>query len=46
MIGFELLGDKGILTARPSGPLAGGDFRVLAATVDPCIAEKGKLNGC
>jgi hypothetical protein len=45
MIGFELLRDKGILTVRPSGPLAAGDFRELAVTVDPYIAEKGKLNG-
>jgi SpoIIAA-like len=45
MIGFELLRDKGILIVRPSGPLAAGDFRELTATVDPYIAEKGKLAG-
>ena len=45
MIGFELLRDKGVLIVRPSGPLAASDFRALAATVDPYIAEKGKLNG-
>lgn len=45
MIGFELLRDKGILIVRPSGPLAAGDFRELAATVDPYIAERGKLGG-
>lgn len=45
MIGFELLRDKGILVVRPSGPLAADDFRTMAATVDPYIAERGKLNG-
>lgn len=45
MIGFELLRDKGILIVRPSGPLAAGDFRELAATVDHYIAERGKLGG-
>lgn len=45
MIGFELERDKGVLIVRPSGPLAPDDFRQLAATIDPYIAEKGKLNG-
>ncbi|MBN9541120.1 MAG: STAS/SEC14 domain-containing protein [Reyranella sp.] len=45
MIDFELERDKGILIVRPSGPLASDDFRQLAATIDPYILEKGKLNG-
>jgi len=45
MIEFELLRDKGILLVRPSGPLSADDFRKIAATVDPYIAEKGRLNG-
>jgi hypothetical protein len=45
MIEFELLRDKGILLVRPSGPLSADDFRKIAVTVDPYIAEKGKLNG-
>ena len=37
MIGFELLRDKGVLIVKPSGPLAAGDFRTLAATVSASL---------
>jgi hypothetical protein len=45
MIKAELDKTKGILHARPSGPLEAADFDRLAALADPYIARKGELAG-
>jgi len=45
MLTFELLRDQGILIVQPAAPLQAEDFRSLAATVDPYIAERGQLAG-
>jgi hypothetical protein len=45
MIYYDLLSDRGILVISPKGALERADFEMLAAVVDPYIAEKGKLNG-
>jgi hypothetical protein len=45
MIKAELDKTKGILHARPSGPLEAADFDQLAALADPYIAKKGELAG-
>ena len=45
MIKAELDRDKGILHARPSGPLEAADFDRLAVLADPYIAKKGALAG-
>lgn len=45
MIYYDLLSDRGILVISPQGALEKADFEMLAAVVDPYIAEKGKLNG-
>ena len=45
MLTFELLRDKGILVVRPQDRLEAGDFRRLAAEVDPYLEQNGALNG-
>ena len=45
MIKAEIDKTKGILHARPSGPLEAADFDRLAALADPYIAQKGELAG-
>ncbi len=45
MIKAELDRTKGILHARPSGPLEAADFDRLSALADPYIAKKGELAG-
>jgi len=45
MIEASLDRDKGILHAKPSGPLEAADFDRLAALADPYIAKKGALTG-
>jgi hypothetical protein len=45
MIKHELLTDDGIVVVTPQGRLEAADFEQLAATVDPFIASRGKLNG-
>lgn len=45
MIEATLNRDKGILHAKPSGPLEAADFDRLAALADPYIAKKGELAG-
>lgn len=45
MIKAELDRNKGILHARPSGPLEAADFDRLAVLVDPYIEKKGELAG-
>src|SRR4051794_4903333 len=45
MIKFELLKDAGLLIVEPTGALAAEDFRAISQTVDPYIAENGKLTG-
>jgi hypothetical protein len=45
MIKAELDKAKGILHARPSGPLEVGDFDRLSVLVDPYIQKKGQLAG-
>jgi hypothetical protein len=45
MIKAELDKTKGILHARPSGPLEAADFDRLSALADPYIAQKGELAG-
>lgn len=45
MIEHKLLPEKGILIARPKGPLAAGAFAALAADVDSYIASHGALSG-
>lgn len=43
MLIFNLEKQTGILTLRPSGPLAAEDFDKIAAEVDPFIESQGKL---
>ncbi len=45
MIKFELLKDAGVLVVEPRDPLTAEDFQMIARTVDPYIAENGKLTG-
>jgi hypothetical protein len=45
MIKSELLKDKGVLIISPEGPLAASDFGRLAAEIDPCIEQNGRLHG-
>jgi hypothetical protein len=45
MVRFELLKDAGVLVVEPQGPLSADDFGAIARTVDPYIAEHGKLTG-
>jgi len=45
MISFELLRDKSILVVEPHGALEAADFRRLAETVDPYLADQGTLSG-
>jgi len=45
MIKADLDRDKGILHARPSGPLEAADFDRLSTLADPYIAKKGTLAG-
>jgi hypothetical protein len=45
MVRFELLKDAGVLVVEPQGPLSADDFSAIARTVDPYIAEHGKLSG-
>jgi hypothetical protein len=45
MVRFELLKDAGVLVVEPQGPLSADDFGAIAHTVDPYIAEHGKLSG-
>ncbi|KPK55104.1 MAG: hypothetical protein AMJ63_00590 [Myxococcales bacterium SG8_38_1] len=45
MIKAELDKAKGVLHARPSGPLEAADFDRLAALADPYIQKKGELTG-
>ena len=43
MLKFELLKDAGVLIVEPREALTAEDFRTVARTVDPYIAENGKL---
>ncbi len=43
MVSFDLDKQHGLLTLRPSGPLAAEDFSKVAAEVDPFIESHGKL---
>jgi hypothetical protein len=45
MIEASLDRDKGILHAKPSGPLEAADFDRLAVLADPYIEKKGQLAG-
>lgn len=45
MIQHEMDLEKGILMVKPQGPLAAGDFAVLAREADAYIAAHGALNG-
>jgi SpoIIAA-like len=45
MIEHELLSDKGVLIARPKGPLSAEDFRELARDADAYIETHGQLKG-
>ena len=45
MIKASLDKDRGILHAKPSGPLEEGDFDTLSALADPYIKRKGVLPG-
>jgi hypothetical protein len=45
MIKFELLKDAGVLIVEPRDALTAEDFRMVSRTVDPYIAENGKLTG-
>jgi len=45
MIKVDLLRDKSIAVISPQGALKAGDFQAAAQTVDPFIAEHGKLKG-
>lgn len=45
MLNFDLLRDRGILVLKPEGALRADDFKSLAATVDPFLAERGELSG-
>ena len=43
MIRFELLKDAGVLVVEPREALSADDFQAIARTIDPWIAEYGKL---
>ena len=45
MLKHELLSDKGVLVARPEGPLSAKDFSGLAADADAYIESHGALKG-
>ena len=45
MITYDLDKSTGVLMVRPEGKLEAHDFQELSQTVDPFIAEKGKLTG-
>ncbi|HUS53671.1 MAG TPA: STAS/SEC14 domain-containing protein [Thermohalobaculum sp.] len=45
MLEHEMLIEKGILIARPNGPLTGEDFAALSADADAYIEAHGALNG-
>ncbi|SLM48594.1 conserved protein of unknown function [Nitrospira japonica] len=45
MLVHQLLANEGILLIRPDGPIAAGDFELVAKTVDPYIENKGTLRG-
>ena len=45
MLEFHLLKDKGIVTLEPKAALTVDDFKRVAATVDPYLAETGSLKG-
>jgi hypothetical protein len=45
MLKHEMLTEKGILVARPRGPLYEGDFFALSADADAYIETHGALNG-
>lgn len=45
MIKFELLKDAGLLIVEPRDALTADDFQAISRTVDPYIAENGKLTG-
>ncbi len=45
MLKHELLSDKGVLVARPEGPLSAKDFSALAADADAYIESHGALKG-
>jgi hypothetical protein len=45
MLEHEILGDRGILVVRPTGPLSADDFSALSADADAWISKHGSLNG-
>jgi hypothetical protein len=45
MIALELHKDTGVLVVEPKGALSADDFQEIGRTVDPYIAETGKLTG-
>ena len=45
MIQTELRSDKGVLIARPNGPLAKENFATLSREIDAYIESHGGLNG-
>ena len=45
MLEHEMLTEKGVLIARPKGPLTEEDFSVLSADADAYIEAHGALNG-
>ena len=45
MLQHELLPDKGVLIARPRGPLSREDFSALAVDADAYIEAHGALKG-
>ena len=45
MIKHELIEGDGIVVVAPEGKLEEGDFKQLAATLDPFIEANGKLQG-
>jgi hypothetical protein len=45
MLQHEMLTDKGVLIARPKGPLSREDFSALSADADAFINVHGALNG-
>jgi hypothetical protein len=45
MLPHEVLADRGVLIARPKGPLSKEDFSALATDADAYIEEHGALKG-
>lgn len=45
MLEHEMLTEKGVLIARPKGPLTVEDFSALSADADAYIEAHGALNG-